>query len=198
MKEEELISLYGKIILALERLEKCKEFSYLIPEVRSNLVYARENAKIPDDVIGIDGRITIICGRPYASGRPKFGASSHMARLIIEIMKKEQNIRSGINFTCSPEIIKFIERYAKEKDWTVCPINRNDEPEKIKEIENASATWKVAKMFKITGGKMPKLIYEFGAVGKEDLFYLVGTNPIEVVNNICDIARRYIKESARD
>ncbi|MGQ9705899.1 MAG: thiamine-phosphate synthase family protein [bacterium] len=194
MADVELEKLYGNIILALEYLENCPEFSCLIPEVRSNLVYARKNAKNPDDVLGIEGRITIINGRPHASGRPKFGVSSHMARLIIEIMKTDPTIRSGINFACSERIITFIEKYAREKNLTVCPIDRSDEPEKIKETEKASAEWKVAKMLKITTGQIPKLCYEFGAIGKEDLFYLVGTNPTEVVKDICDIARRYIKD----
>jgi hydroxymethylpyrimidine/phosphomethylpyrimidine kinase len=194
MKEVELALLYGKIIIAVEHLEEYPEFAYLIPEVRSNLVYAKENAISPDDVLGIEGRITIINGRPFASGRPKFGATSHMARLIIEIMKIAPKVRSGINFACSPAIIQFIEKYAIEKNWTVCPIDRSDEPDEIKDTENASAPWKVAKMLKITGGKIPELLYEFGAVGKEDLFYLVGTDPIEVVNNICNIARIYRKE----
>ena len=66
------LELFGKMILAIEKLENCREFSRLIPEVRSNLVYSKPNPKGPEDVLGVEGRITVVNGKPYAVGRPKF------------------------------------------------------------------------------------------------------------------------------
>ena len=73
------IDMRGKIAVALDLVEECKEFAALIPEVRTNLVYARPNSRSRDDVLGIDGRITVVSGLPHAAGKPRFGASSHMA-----------------------------------------------------------------------------------------------------------------------
>ncbi|MDM7934937.1 MAG: thiamine-phosphate synthase family protein, partial [Methanothrix sp.] len=81
MNLDEEIEMYGQISLALNIIEGCSEFAALIPEVRANLVYARPYARSREHVLGIDGRITVVNGMPHAAGKPRFGASSHMARL---------------------------------------------------------------------------------------------------------------------
>ncbi|HEC88172.1 MAG TPA: hypothetical protein ENI52_02525 [Thermoplasmata archaeon] len=96
----------GNIVRAIRMLEKSHSFAYLIPEVRTNLVYALLNAKSKEDVAGIDGRITVVNGFPKASGFLKFGTSSHMARFIIEIMKVNPEMRVGINFIYNDEFGK--------------------------------------------------------------------------------------------
>jgi hydroxymethylpyrimidine/phosphomethylpyrimidine kinase len=73
--------MYGRMAVALNILEGCQEFASIIPEVRTNLAYARANAKTRYEVLAIDGRITVVNGWPHAAGKPRFGASSHMARL---------------------------------------------------------------------------------------------------------------------
>lgn len=189
------IEMFGKFFKALEILENCKEFAYLIPEVRTNLVYMRADAKGINDVIGIDGRITSVNGMPHASGKPKFGASSHMARFIIAMNKYDPSIRAGINFANDPKLAKWLEKYCESKGWVFCVADRSDEPDEIKDVEGASMSWKVEKAIKSAGGKVPKICYETGAVGKEPVSVLVGKDPIEVVEEVCTIARLYFKES---
>ena len=70
-------------------------------------------------------------------------------------------------------------------------IDRNREPEEIKETEGASMPWKVAEAIRAAGGRPPKIFYETGAVGKEPVSVLVGKDPIEVSEQICEIARLY-------
>ena len=76
-----------KLERAVKILEESPEFAHLIPEVRSNIVMARENAQGIEDVAGIPGRITAVKGIPLAVSRPDFGASSHMARRVLSVMK---------------------------------------------------------------------------------------------------------------
>lgn len=76
----------GCLLQALHKLEKSSPFAKLIPEVRVNLAYALPNAETPEDVAGIEGRITVVNGQPKASGSPQFGASDHMARAILQIL----------------------------------------------------------------------------------------------------------------
>ena len=71
MTDSELIEIYGKMAVALDQIEHCREFAEIIPEARSNLVFAREGAKTREEVLGIDGRITVVSGRPYAAGKPR-------------------------------------------------------------------------------------------------------------------------------
>ena len=76
----------GNLVKALELIEGSSSFARLIPEIRTNLVYALPDAEEPSQVAGIKGRITVIDGRAKASGPPGFGASSHLARLVVTLM----------------------------------------------------------------------------------------------------------------
>ena len=176
---------------ALKILEGCGEFKWLIPEVRSNLVYAREDPKSVDDILAVDGRITVVDDRPYAAGKPRFGASSHMARLILEVRKTDPSIRAGLNFANNPEFSRFLKQYCGEKGWVFSVMDRSSEPEEVKEREEGSMPWKVAQAIKAADGKVPKVFYETGAVGKEPVTVLIGQDPVEVVNEVCVIAREY-------
>jgi hydroxymethylpyrimidine/phosphomethylpyrimidine kinase len=189
--DEEGFVMLGRMMVALGEIEGCREFAALIPEVRTNLVYARERAKAPGDVLAIDGRITVVEGLPRAAGRVKFGASSHMARLIIELRKKDPSVRAGIDFAWTPHLSAWLERYCREKGWVISVIDRHGEPEEIKEAEGASMPWKVAEAVRAAGGRVPKIFYETGAVGKEPVSVIVGRDPVEVAAQICEIARKY-------
>ncbi len=191
MKNKETSILYGEILEAVEYIENCKEFTSILPEVRTNLVYAASDAKTPDDVVGIDGRITILNNMPYAAGKPRFGASSHMARLILELMKVDSSIRAGINFVSTPELEQWLKRYCEQKGWKHSTIDRSKEPKNVIEKEGASMPWKINEAIRTAHGTVPKIFNEFGAVGKEDLFVLVGKNPIEVATEACEIAQAY-------
>ncbi len=194
MNLEEEIDMYGRMAMAIDVIEGCQEFAYLIPEVRTNLVYARTDAKTKEDVMGIDGRITVVSGRPHAAGKPKFGASSHMARLIIEIRKADPSLRSGMDFANNPHLAKWLEHYCQANGWVFSVIDRRLEPEEIKDAEGASMPWKAKAAIEAAGGKVPKIFYETGAVGKEPVSVLVGREPLVVAQQVCEIARLYYGE----
>ena len=151
--DSEAIEMFGKVHLALEMLEGCPEFARILPEVRSNLVYARARPKAPADVIAIDGRITSVEGKPKAAGRPRFGASSHMARLLIELHRVDPTVRAGINFAADPALVRWLERYAKRKGWVWSVIDRSREPKRVIEEEGASMPWKIKEAVRAAGGR---------------------------------------------
>jgi predicted fused transcriptional regulator/phosphomethylpyrimidine kinase len=189
--DEEGYGMLGRMMVALGEVEGCREFAALIPEVRTNLVYAREQARSPEDVLAIDGRITVVEGLPRAAGRVKFGASSHMARLIIELRKVDPSVRAGIDFAWTPHLSAWLENYCREKGWVFSVIDRHGEPGEIREAEGASMPWKVAEAVRAAGGRVPKIFYETGAIGKEPVSVLVGRDPIGVAGEACGIARKY-------
>ena len=67
MTLEEEIDIHGRMAMAINVIEGCPEFANLIPEVRTNLVYARTNAKTREEIMAIDGRVTVVGGRPHAA-----------------------------------------------------------------------------------------------------------------------------------
>jgi hydroxymethylpyrimidine/phosphomethylpyrimidine kinase len=189
--DEEGFGMLGRMMVALEEIEGCREFATLIPEVRTNLVYARERARGREEVLAVDGRITVVDGWPRAAGRVKFGASSHMARLVIELRRLDPSVRAGIDFAWTPHLSAWLERYCREKGWVFSVIDRHGEPEEIRGSEGASMPWKAAEAVRAAGGRVPKIFYETGAVGKEPVSVLVGRDPVEVAGQACEIARKY-------
>jgi hydroxymethylpyrimidine/phosphomethylpyrimidine kinase len=191
MTTDERIELLGKMAVAIEHIEACREFATLIPEVRTNLVFASQNARGPEDVAAVDGRITTVEAMPKAAGRAKLGASSHMARLVIALNRIHPEIRSGINFASNPDLARWLEGYCQGKGWTLSLIDRKDEPEDVKVTEGASMGWKAGEAIRIAEGSAPKLFYETGDVGKEPVSVLVGGDPIQVAEEVCELAREY-------
>lgn len=187
MNEREVV--LKKVKEAVKLLEKCKEFSSLMPEVRVNIVYALPDAKTRMDVAAIDGRITVVKGYPKACGDVIFGASDHMARLIIEVRKCDKLIRAGINFKYTPEIRDKVKEFCEENKLSFGNIDRKNEPEEVIEKDQQSMPWKIEYLMK-TYGKIPTVFYESEGWGKEPLFVIVAKDPIEVVNLAIKICKK--------
>ncbi len=185
------IDMFGRITIALEEIEACREFVALIPEVRTNMVFAQPHAKTPDEVMAIDGRITIINSMPQASGRFRFGASSHMARLIIELMKTDPSVRAGIDFANPAGFSDWLTDYCTQHGWVSAMIDRRTEPAQIMIAEGSSMQWKAAEAVRTSGGRVPNIICDAGGMGKEPVCIIVGKEPIGIARDVCGIARDY-------
>ncbi|MEM0054006.1 MAG: thiamine-phosphate synthase family protein [Nitrososphaeria archaeon] len=190
-KELEMDRILGNLVRAVHILESSEYFGLLIPEVRVNIVYAMEDAVRPEDVAGIDGRITLVNGRVKAAGYPRFGASDHMARLIIEVRKYDKSYRAGINFSWTPKISKILQEYALERNWDYVGIDRVNEPDEVRLEDGKSMPWKISELVRKCGGRVPKLFYEGPGFGKEPLSVLLGKDAVEVAKECIKISRRY-------
>ncbi|MEM4523306.1 MAG: bifunctional hydroxymethylpyrimidine kinase/phosphomethylpyrimidine kinase, partial [Nitrososphaeria archaeon] len=89
--DSEKLQVLERLSRAVEMLEKNKEVACLIPEVQSNLVESLpyEYAKNVFDVAGITGRIVKVKDSVKAVGKPEFGASSHVARIVLTVIKHD-------------------------------------------------------------------------------------------------------------
>lgn len=180
----------GNLVAAVDMLQKCPEFASFIPEVRVNLAYALDNAASPDEVAAIDGRITAVNGLPHASGMPVFGASDHMARLIIEVRKYDPAINAGINFKCDDSIIEIVKAYCAERGLLFGWIDRREEPSHIIGHNRSSMPWKIAQL-QARYGAIPRFFYEGAGWGKEPLFVVTGKDAVEVTGIAIEIAKRF-------
>jgi predicted fused transcriptional regulator/phosphomethylpyrimidine kinase len=185
----------GNLCLAVERLQRCREFSLLMPEVRVNIVYALPGAKKSTEVAAIDGRITVVNGYPLACGLPKWGGSDHMARLIMEARKYNPDISAGINFKCNESIIAVVKKYAREKKLVFGWIDRTREPDTVSKADGKSMPWKVKQLVE-RGGRVPDLFYEGDGWGKEPLFVALGNDAVSVIKMAMEIARIYARSKA--
>ncbi|MEM2109866.1 MAG: thiamine-phosphate synthase family protein [Candidatus Odinarchaeota archaeon] len=187
---DEQAEVLGSLVKAIMLLEECREFALLIPEVRVNIVYALSNATGISDIAAVDGRITVVNGSPKAAGLPRFGASDHMARAILEIRKHRPEIRSGINFKYNEKLKKIVESYAKIKNLSIGGIEREYEPDMERRSLVKSMPWKINYLKKVHGF-IPDVFYETAGWGKEPLFVVVGVEPTKVAKIAVEIAKKY-------
>jgi len=180
---------------AVQILQNCSEFSLLMPEVRVNLVYALPGAKTSDEVVAIDGRITVVQGLPHASGMPQWGASDHMARLIIEVRKYDPAINAGINFKCDATVIDVVRKYCSEQGILFGWIDRTKEPAEVAEQDGTSMPWKIKQLASDSDG-IPRLFYEGDGWGKEPLFVALGNDAVEVAGIAIEIAQHYQRKTS--
>jgi hydroxymethylpyrimidine/phosphomethylpyrimidine kinase len=189
-------NILGNLAQAANKLQACREFSMLMPEVRVNVVYALPGAMSGREVAAIDGRITVVRGYPCASGSPAWGASDHMARLIIEARKYNAGINAGINFKCDDEIIKVVKLYAKENKLVFGWIDRTGEPADVSAKDGSSMPWKVKQLVE-QSGRMPDVFYEGDGWGKEPLFVILGRDAVSVVRTAMEIAGKYKRRKSK-
>jgi predicted fused transcriptional regulator/phosphomethylpyrimidine kinase len=176
---------------ALVILQNSDHMAELIPEVRSNLVMARSNAITIEDVAGVPGRITTVKGKVRAFMKPDWGASSHMARLVLEVMKHDPRRRSALNLRYHPAIIEICEKLGLKVSF----YNRKEEPEDLRKVEGATMAWGVEQAIGRIG-EMPDIIYHTGDWGKEPIIALIGCDAVDVARMaVCIAELFYIRRS---
>jgi hydroxymethylpyrimidine/phosphomethylpyrimidine kinase len=102
---EDIKNIIMPLQLAIKRLEECKEFGKLIPEVGSNMVYARQNAKTLADVAGLTGRIIKVKNRAIAVGEVEFGWAKYMGSVILTALTIDKEKRVAISLRNDDKIV---------------------------------------------------------------------------------------------
>jgi len=192
MDYDEVDRVLGNLVRAVKILEDCPEFAELIPEVRTNIVYALPNAKRIEEVAGIEGRITRIGSKVRACGYPAFGASNHMARIVLEVIRIDNRLRAGINFAWNEKFALWLKGWAENRGISFGYIDRSKEPEIVSKVEGASIPWKI-KFLLDRYGMVPRIFYESAGLGKEPLFVVLGEDAVSVATLAVRIAKEWRK-----
>lgn len=173
-KEQEILESRFAVLenmhIALRMLQECEKFVQLIPEVRSNLVMASENATSINDIAGVPGRITEYKGRAYPVGNPEYGASKHTASILLAVLNHFKDRRSILCIRYNEKIRRIME----ELSFQIIFIKREKalrDEEFIEILNEKISTWKVS----------PDALVDLGGVGVEAITYLVGKDAIDVV-----------------
>jgi hydroxymethylpyrimidine/phosphomethylpyrimidine kinase len=81
----------------------------LIPRKGVNIAYATKNAGGPEDIAGIDQRMTLKNGKLIKNGPAKFGAAGHLSFILLEVMKKYPDTRCIINIAPAEDTLDLLE-----------------------------------------------------------------------------------------
>ena len=166
---------------AVARLREGMPLS-LVPEVGSNLAYAVPGARSPAEVAAVEGRIVRLKGKVHPVGEVAFGASDHMARVVLTAMRFDPLIRAAGNVRFSEEAVGELEDLLLE----VCEFDRRKEPPGVSTMD-----WGVARCCR---DGVPDVIFDRGAVGKEPMIRILGEDPETVVKRILQLGQRMARD----
>ena len=181
LKEMERYRVIQELKKAMEVL-KGEKVGHFIPEVSSNLGYALPHAEGIEDVAAFPGRIIRFKDSVATHSDPEFGASQHVANIILTVMKFDSEYCSAMNIRYSKENVAQLKR----KMFLVGHFDRRLEPKRVKEKEGSSLEWGVREVLKKIN-RVPDFIYDEGDVGKEPMIRVLGRNPMEVIQKILKV-----------
>jgi hydroxymethylpyrimidine kinase/phosphomethylpyrimidine kinase len=180
-ERDEVIEALHAAIAVLKGEAKIGE---MIPEVSSNLGYAVPFARAQGDVAAFPGRIGRLGDTIATIAPPVFGASRHIASIILTVMRHDPSFRSAMNVRYSPAILKA----CKEGGFSIVGFDRRKEPQEIRAAEGYSLAWGVEDALE-KARTVPDVIYDEGGWGKEPMIRILGRDPGEVVRKVIVIKR---------
>lgn len=146
----------------------------MIPEVGTNLGYAVLGALEPEEVAGFDGRIVRVGRRASATGCARFGASKHVARIVLAASSHDTTKRCAMNIKYSRENLAA----CKKAGLAISNFSRAKEPKGV-----SSMTWGVNRAIERFGG-VPDIIFDTGGIGKEPMIRIIGKDPLDVLSKL--------------
>jgi hydroxymethylpyrimidine/phosphomethylpyrimidine kinase len=170
---------------ALQRL-KAEKCGRIIPEVQSNLGYALPNAEKIGEVAAVPGRIIRLGDGVATICEPAFGASSHIARIILTVLRYHSEYRAAMNIRFSEDIVKICRRLG----YDIAHFSRAGEPVDVKQREGSSLEWGTDSVL-AKGGNIPDIIFDRGDVGKEPMIRVLGKNPHDVVSKVLRLVKEW-------
>ncbi len=167
---------------ALDRLLS-QPLGRLIPEIRSNFGFALPGAVNPQQVAAVPGRISQIGDRLVSFSQPAFGASQHVAKVILAALRHDPRSRSAMVVRYSREALEACGRAGLK----LASFDRADEPPEVKEREGSSLEWGTGEALKGLD-HTPDGIFDEGEKGKEPVIRILGRTPLEVVEKVLALA----------
>ena len=151
----------------------------LAPEVGTNLGYALPGASTVKDVCALRGRIVRVGDRLEPIGPAAFGASKHVATIILAVMRFQPGMRSAANL----KYRKKNARALRSARLRVASFDRAEEPAGVSTME-----WGTKQAI-VEAGTIPDIVYDEGAVGKEAMMRVLGRDPLDVLRKVRRIGR---------
>jgi predicted fused transcriptional regulator/phosphomethylpyrimidine kinase len=149
----------------------------LIPQVLSNLAYAKEDATDINDVAAFEGRITKVRGVPTPASSPAWGASVHLAKVLLKVRQRDRKVRAVMNLKYDANVERAVRQLgmrfavAGPQDWA-------DDDE-------------IADSIYAVYSPGTDVVFHLGGKGLEPITYVFGQDPKEVARKVLEIARAY-------
>jgi len=175
--KSERAEIIEQVEAAAKTIEENPQLLPFAAEVGTQIAMALPFPSGPGDIAAIEGRIVKIRDGLKMVGPARFGASRHIANVILAAMKYDPRIRAAMNLHYDPRLVEAFRRIG----CRVSGFDRSLEPVDIKRVEGKSLSWGVEEAIRKLH-EVPDVIYDEGEVGKEPMIRILGRNASEVVN----------------
>ncbi|MEM0197306.1 MAG: thiamine-phosphate synthase family protein [Fervidicoccaceae archaeon] len=192
IREKERMRAIRSVKTAADMIIKRSELlSKISPEVGINVAESVPCWLITgrEDVAAVEGRIVRVKDTLRQVGCVELGASSHLARALIESCRHSSSIRGVVNIAYSPELVEASRRIGLK----IVFVDRRKEPPEIREKEGATMGWVISEAYRMLGGEAPDAIYDVGDVGKEAMIRFFGRTAPEAVEKLIKTAEEALK-----
>lgn len=99
----------GSVRRGIGILENTRRVTELIPNVGSNIVECTPGARDIDDVAGVPGRLFDVKGRLSVPADPEFGASEHVASVLLAARAAGSSAHAAVNIRYTPALVERLE-----------------------------------------------------------------------------------------
>jgi len=140
----------------------------LSPQVRVNIAIASSDAQNNSDVAAFPGRLTPVGGKARPLSSPKFGASSHLSDLLLNLRKLNSSTSTIINLRWDSIISDLL------NELDVVSVNLNRKGDDLSIPDSAFGA---------------EALIDEGGYGFEPSLYIVGTNQDRVCKIVEDLAK---------
>jgi len=165
---------------AVKLLEKSRDFAKIIPEVLTNIAYALPDAKSINDVAAFPSRICEVNGTPVASLDPEFGASKHLASVLLAVMQVRKNLRAAANIKYDEKVRQALLSLNLKFDFIV----------RRQEVMKEDITPILVKKV-ISQKPHLEVVIDPGGLFIEPATYVFAETPGKLVKKLISIAQRY-------
>ena len=184
-RDAERLSVLDQLSAAVRRLESAHAGD-LVPEVQCNLGMGLAGARSADDVAAFPGRLIRMRRDIRSVAPPEFGASSHVARIILTAMRRDPAKRSVMNIRYDESILGACHGMG----LSIASFDRHEEPLESKNREGSSLEWGTARVIE-EQGFVPDIVYDMGDEGKEPMIRVIASDP----ERVTDIALAVLERS---
>lgn len=170
-----------EVARAVRMVEDSPSFVRVMPEISVNIAYVEADSDSPDDVVAVPGRIVRVKNSARSLSAPEFGASRHVAKVLLLVRRKISEHRAAINLIYDGRMAAVLERlnvHAIQISGSY--PSRSDDPtlEALRE-----------RLVQPTGRF--DAVIDTGGKGIEPSLYLFGRSPIDVATQAISIAEAY-------
>jgi predicted fused transcriptional regulator/phosphomethylpyrimidine kinase/predicted transcriptional regulator len=142
-----------------------------VPNVGTNVAMALPEADDSGDVAAVPGRLHAIRGRLNVPGNPEFGASQHVAGLVLAATAVDPAVRGAVNLQTSAELLAA----AREAGYEPLEFDAGyeDRDEHLRE--------------RFAADGVPRVAYHDGDYGVEPILYVLGADAADAVSLAVDL-----------